>query len=82
MFKLSSEEVDLGITELELKLSASSGISTLYPNQRQLLHEFCKGQSIFYTGNLYILLKHLFDEPNFKSVQMLGRRSHHVSTLI
>ena len=80
MNNLSSEEVDLGITGLELKLAARSDIAKLYPGQRQLLHEFCKGKDIFYTGNFELMHIIQFHEPHFKIVQMPGRRFHHVSS--
>jgi hypothetical protein len=46
---ISSSSIDRSIDRIVSRL-APSGIRELYPNQRKLLHEFCLGKDIFYTG--------------------------------
>ena len=40
-----------------VNVEGESVIQKLYPNQRRLLHEFCQGRDIFYTGNIWIQVK-------------------------
>ena len=50
MEQLSEAMIDEAINHLITKLNPSAGIKDVYPNQRRLLHEFFRGQDIFYTG--------------------------------
>ena len=59
MNDLSSTDIDHGIDRIVSNLARFSGIQALYPNQRQMLHEFCKGRDIFYTGDIYVQLREI-----------------------
>ena len=50
MDNLCWDDIELGIDRVVEKLSPDSGVHDLYPNQRLMLHQFCNGQDIFYTG--------------------------------
>ena len=50
---LSKSQIDESINHIVSRLSTNSGIQDLFPNQRRLLHEFCKGQNIIYTGTIH-----------------------------
>ena len=57
MDQVTESEIDKSIDQVILKLLSSSGVRDLYPSQRKMLHNFCKGDNIFYTGNF---------SPNFE----------------
>ena len=60
MIDISTGDIDGSIDRVVALLAEGSGskIRELYPNQRELLHELCKGIDIFYTGTtqLHFLL--------------------------
>ena len=49
---VSPEDTDRSIDNVVRRLATGSenGIRELYPSQRKILHDFCEGQDIFYTG--------------------------------
>ena len=47
---LAESTIDSAIDRVVAKLSACSKIKALYPNQRMILHQFCRGRHIIYTG--------------------------------
>ena len=54
MDKLSTSQIDSLIDNVVAKLNPNSGIKEVYPSQRSLLHEFCRGNNIIYTGILNV----------------------------
>jgi hypothetical protein len=52
MDKVPESEIDKSIDLVIMRLLPSSGVHNLYPNQRKMLHNFCKGENIFYTGKI------------------------------
>ena len=51
MNSVPSLDIDEAIDRIVMKLSTTSCIQALFPNQRNMLHEFCREKNIFYTGN-------------------------------
>ena len=56
MNKLSASLIDDAIDVAVERLAVSSAIKELYPNQRVMLHKFCDGNNILYTGELYTFM--------------------------
>ena len=50
MDQVPESEIDKSIDRVIMRLLPSSGVHNLYPSQRKMLHNFCKGENIFYTG--------------------------------
>ena len=44
MLNLSWNNIEMGIDRVVRKLAPSSGVQDLYPNQKLMLHQICKGQ--------------------------------------
>ena len=58
MNSVSSQDLDKAINQVVANLSSTSGIHTLYPNQKMMLLEFCQGKDIFYTGETNLFQKY------------------------
>ena len=52
MNQIEARIIDNAIDRITTKLASVSNIKELYPNQRKMLHNFCAGKNIIYTGKV------------------------------